>query len=754
MLLVAIVCALLALMPGAAAAAQTVNSKANEPDAAPGPPCSTAAGKCTLQAAIEVTNLAGVADTILFDATVFKGDVGDVIAPITPLPTITAPISVNAGTCFTDAAVNGPCAAVSGPAGQTAIKVEADGVSILDLAIGGATTGVGVFDGSTNFSARGNWVGFGLDGSPNANATGIFVDPNSDGATIGGTEAVQRNVIANNSHTGLRILGASDAVVQGNYFGVRPDGTTAAPNFRNLVLASAPSSDAENGEIGADVGEVGAGTPQCDLGCNVFASFGGVEAGIDLEGSGAIDESGSIGSLVHGNFVGFDAEGDQLAERATAGIKVGEASAATIGAPLGDEASEIAGDANYVSALNTGIWHENGGDLVLRGNAIGIGPDGDAAAAPVTAGVLDIASGLDSETGSTIVDNRIRLVFGSGVDQRFGAATIARNTLVGGTNGIITQLPAVSGTLIEANSIEATQWDGVLIHNDGVSVYGNTVSGAGIAVDFSLDPVDENQIGGDDPQSENVISGSPGDAIEIEAPEADMIEVGRNRGTGNKDLFIDLVTVEPLTEIGPNGGVQPPAIAAAAKTEASGTADPGAKVRLFRKATSSSGEIESFLGEAVADGSGNWQATYAAVPGNTIVTATQTNTEGGTSELSATATTPPDPPVCPQPGATGCTPPLPPPAAPQTTIKKGPKAKSAKTTAKFRFKSSVAGSTFQCKLDKKPFKKCKSPKTYNGIKPGKHIFKVRAVGPTGLVDPTSAKRKFTVLTSPGDEGGS
>jgi hypothetical protein len=63
----------------------------------------------------------------------------------------------------------------------------------------------------------------------------------------------------------------------------------------------------------------------------------------------------------------------------------------------------------------------------------------------------------------------------------------------------------------------------------------------------------------------------------------------------------------------------------------------------------------------------------------------------------------------------------------------------------FKFTSTEGKSTFQCKLDKKPFKACGSPKTYKKLKPGKHVFKVRAIDKAGNVDPTPAKRKFTVL---------
>ena len=65
--------------------------------------------------------------------------------------------------------------------------------------------------------------------------------------------------------------------------------------------------------------------------------------------------------------------------------------------------------------------------------------------------------------------------------------------------------------------------------------------------------------------------------------------------------------------------------------------------------------------------------------------------------------------------------------------------------AKFKFTSTEAGSTFQCKLDRKPFKSCRSPKKYSGLKPGKHVFKVRAIDAAGNTDSSPAVKKFKVL---------
>jgi virginiamycin B lyase len=83
--------------------------------------------------------------------------------------------------------------------------------------------------------------------------------------------------------------------------------------------------------------------------------------------------------------------------------------------------------------------------------------------------------------------------------------------------------------------------------------------------------------------------------------------------------------------------------------------------------------------------------------------------------------------------------------APQTRITKGAPKKTEKSRVKFKFRSSEQGSTFECKLDAKRWKRCDSPKTVRGLVEGKHKFRVRAIDPSGNVDPTPAKDKFRVV---------
>jgi hypothetical protein len=76
--------------------------------------------------------------------------------------------------------------------------------------------------------------------------------------------------------------------------------------------------------------------------------------------------------------------------------------------------------------------------------------------------------------------------------------------------------------------------------------------------------------------------------------------------------------------------------------------------------------------------------------------------------------------------------------APNTRILRGPARLSFKRLAKFRFASTEAQSSFRCKLDKKAWRGCANP-FKRSVKPGRHLFKVRAIDRFGNVDPTPAR---------------
>jgi len=80
--------------------------------------------------------------------------------------------------------------------------------------------------------------------------------------------------------------------------------------------------------------------------------------------------------------------------------------------------------------------------------------------------------------------------------------------------------------------------------------------------------------------------------------------------------------------------------------------------------------------------------------------------------------------------------------APPNTVIRKPKVKG--NTAKIRFSSTEARSTFTCKLDRKKARPCKSPKRYRNLDEGKHKVIVKAIDADGNPDPTPAKAKFRI----------
>jgi glucose/arabinose dehydrogenase len=74
-----------------------------------------------------------------------------------------------------------------------------------------------------------------------------------------------------------------------------------------------------------------------------------------------------------------------------------------------------------------------------------------------------------------------------------------------------------------------------------------------------------------------------------------------------------------------------------------------------------------------------------------------------------------------------------------------PPAQTASRSASFHFSSTQGGAAFECKLDGAPWKRCRSPRVYRHIAPGRHAFRVRATSASGVVDPTAMLFRWRVV---------
>jgi hypothetical protein len=85
------------------------------------------------------------------------------------------------------------------------------------------------------------------------------------------------------------------------------------------------------------------------------------------------------------------------------------------------------------------------------------------------------------------------------------------------------------------------------------------------------------------------------------------------------------------------------------------------------------------------------------------------------------------------------------PGAPDTKLGKA-RIRAKAGGARFTFSGSGGAPVlgFQCKLDRRPFKPCRSPKAYAGLKAGAHVFRVRAVDSLGQLDPAPVVKRFRI----------
>lgn len=573
-LLLAVGC-LFAVPCVASAATYTVDSIGDQKDETLGDEeCETSANTCTLRAAIEEANEStGVADAIAFEGAVFKGQLADTIELGSLLPQIEDQAFVEGGSCTTEAGQQGPCVGIQATGLSYGLSAEdVEGVAIEGVAITGATTGIRAINEAEKLTVRGSWLGVKLDGSNGTGAnTGIWLDPGSDEATIGGTEASQRNVVVNSAAEGLDVEGASEATVRGNYFGVKANGKTQAANGKDIEITDTVAFEAVENEVGATVAS---GVAPCDGGCNVIS--GATFAGVDLQGNGGNEEPATGPTVVHGNYIGLSADGTETVANASYGVYVGKATKALIGG------AENA-DANFIAGGSEGIAAENAEAFKAIGNVIGSGAAGAEITAPGK-GVFLINT--NNAKPVAVSQNVFEMDGGIAIEARFGGAEIVANFIEGAELGIWTKAGpnAAGGNLIEDNVIGESLANGIWIEDAKNEVLGNAVyrSGeAGILLELPvalLFPT-ENLIGGNAATDENNINESGGPAIQIvdesgNEEEDSFNEVGRNKGAKNTGPFIDLVGEA-------NAGILPPSIGAAKLGGGSGSgAVPGATVRV------------------------------------------------------------------------------------------------------------------------------------------------------------------------------
>ena len=334
-----------------------------------------------------------------------------------------------------------------------------------NLISGNASNGVELTGtGTMGNVVAGNSAGLNAAGTgaiPNHGGAGVIIDAGASSNTIGGTAAVDRNVLSGNSGDGnsrgiyITNTGTEFNVVIGNYIGTNAAGTAAVANDNSGILIS-------NGASNNTIGGAAAGDRNLVSG----NTLGGI----------VFDGATVNGNLAEGNWVGLNAAGT--------GTIANLGGIAFIDSATGDEAIGNVVSGNTGSELSfipydttTGVF-----DNLAQGNLIGTDPTGTFALGTAGPGVL-IDGG---SSGNTI-----------------GGTTAGAGNLISGNTdfGVEIEGSGTAGNVFEGNTIG--------LNLAGASALGNSI-GVGITTGAS-----NNTIGGTAAGSGNVISGNQDDGIAI-----------------------------------------------------------------------------------------------------------------------------------------------------------------------------------------------------------------------------------------------
>ena len=531
---------LLALPSHAFAATFVVDDAGDEADNLPGDGvCETAAGVCTLRAALDEANDDAAKDTINFD-------IDTVLTPVLMVGPLEATESVN---------INGETQS------HEFVSIDFQNGDGLTLSGGGSTVSGLVIFNHRDYAIRlqtgggntltGNYLGTNvtgtLDATDSADSVGVLIMSSANNV-IGGPGDDERNLISGNGRAGVEVRGSSSSfnTISRNFIGTDITSTFAIPNDVGVWI----HGDARNNTIGGS----------SDL-ANVVSGNGSVGIRIGPE------TTAGPGNRVQGNLIGLRLDGDALAN-GSHGVEVYGAANTTIGGLEADYRNIISangGSGVHVVAIPEGSAPTT---TIIRGNIIGLEIDGRTISGNGGSGIhLDGAQG--TLIGGPVVEARniISGNAGHGITIEAGSEeTSIQGNYIGtaqngeadrGNQGGGVSVVDSSGTQIGGadalarNLISANGGDGIQIRGDTACsnrVLGNRVGtmrdglqalpndGDGIEVTDGC----ENQIGGTAENEGNVIAGNQGRGVVISGPNAEGNTVlgnliGTDR-TGGRDL--------------------------------------------------------------------------------------------------------------------------------------------------------------------------------------------------------------------------
>ncbi len=464
-----------------------------------------------------------------------------------------------------------------------------------------------VIDGYTQPGSSPNTLAIGDDAVLQIEIDGSLMNVGADMLHMDSGGSTVRGLVFNRVQGAIIFVGFSsfsspDNVIEGNFFGTDPSGTSYLAFAYTAVRA-----DGANNRIGGT-------TPAAR---NVIAATGGSKTGtIILDGDG---------SRVQGNYIGVDATGNaplQPDSGATNGIEIGLAGAATNTLIGGD----VAGAGNVVLMNNVGInLHANSSaNVTMQGNLINTNAAGSALLGYTQLGI----NAQDTVPG---------VIIG-------GSTPGAGNTITGAIVYAINIGAGASAVVVQGNRVGTDITGTRALPNPGNGI-ALTTNGGGDSI-----------IGGTGAGEANTIANNCGRGIFVGSGTQWPILGNSIHSNGGMGISFNGNSPTPNDpgdgDTGPNNLQNYPVITSTAfaggNVTLSGTLNSTAattyRIEFFANTTCDAtgyGEGETFIGttDVTTDADGNASFGPLTFPAaeNTDITATATDPDGNTSEFSQCA---------------------------------------------------------------------------------------------------------------------
>ena len=361
-------------------------------------------GPGSLRAGINYANATSVRDSTLISFRV-KGT----ITLRRPLPAIVRKVAINAASAPTHVNGGPPVVALDfNRLPGLLFAVGSGGSQLLGVAVDGAR-GNGVTLDAGSVTLNGDYIGLNLAGAAAGNGgNGVYVSAGSGRNFIGlnrsRASGVVANVISGNRGSGIVLAGSSANTVVANRIGTNAAGTSAIANrgdgiritrgSRRNEIGGTAFVDTMTGQANNPTGSKGTVTPVF-----VVPPLGNLISGNG--GNGVLIDTGSLGNVLNGNFIGTTAGGNGALGNAGDGVWIDRAPGnSLVGCKFVNNPFVYY---NVISGnRQNGLRVTSSDNVTVQGNFFGVGANNTAIVKNRLDGILVDGSSMNTQVGGVI----------------------------------------------------------------------------------------------------------------------------------------------------------------------------------------------------------------------------------------------------------------------------------------------------------------------------------------------------------------